>query len=74
MNHEQFIEKNLREKLPGIDNAAIEAAITHYRRNQSEKKVTFSKPVRGRYIRFTALSEQSGNDFASGAEITIQAE
>ena len=38
MNTEQFIEKNLREKLPGIDNAAIEAAITHYMRNQSEKK------------------------------------
>lgn len=38
MNHEQFIEKNLREKLQGIDNAAIEAAITHYMRNQSEKK------------------------------------
>jgi hypothetical protein len=38
MNHEQFIEKNLREKLPGIDNAAIEAAITHHRRNQSENK------------------------------------
>lgn len=37
MNQEQFIEKNLREKLPGIDNAAIEAAITHYRRNQSKK-------------------------------------
>lgn len=38
MNPEQFIEKNLREKLPGIDNAAIEAALQHYRRNQSEKK------------------------------------
>lgn len=38
MTAEQFIEKNLREKLPGIDNAAIEAAITHYRCNQSEKK------------------------------------
>jgi hypothetical protein len=38
MNPEQFIEKNLREKLPGIDNAAIDAAITHYRRNQGEKK------------------------------------
>lgn len=37
MNPEQFIEKNLREKLPGTDNAAIEAAITHYRSNQSEK-------------------------------------
>lgn len=38
MTTEQFIEKNLREKLPGIDNAAIEAAITHYKRNQSAKK------------------------------------
>lgn len=38
MSPEQFIEKNLRDKLPGIDNAAIEAAITHYMRNQSEKK------------------------------------
>ncbi len=37
MNPEQFIDKNLREKFPGIDNAAIEAAITHYRSNQSEK-------------------------------------
>lgn len=42
--------------------------------NSSEKKVTFDKPVKGRYIRFTALSEQNGQDFASGAEITILAE
>lgn len=42
--------------------------------NQNEKKVLFDKPVKGRYIRFTALSEQSGQDFASGAEITILAE
>lgn len=38
MTPEQFIEKNLRDKLPGIDNAAIEAALQHYRRNQTEKK------------------------------------
>lgn len=38
MTPEQFIERNLREKLPGIDNAAIEAALQHYRRNQAEKK------------------------------------
>lgn len=38
MTPEQFIEKNLRDKLPGIDNAAIEAALQHYRRNQAEKK------------------------------------
>jgi len=42
--------------------------------NPNEKKVLFDKPVKGRYIRFTALSEQSGQDFASGAEITILAE
>lgn len=42
--------------------------------NKDEKKISFNKPVKGRYIRFTALSEQNGQDFASGAEITIQAE
>lgn len=42
--------------------------------NPNEKKVVFDKPVKGRYIRFTALSEQSGQDFASGAELTILAE
>ncbi len=42
--------------------------------NNKEKKVEFSKPVKARYIRFTALSEQNGQDFASGAEITILAE
>ena len=38
MKAEQFIEKNLRDKLPGIDNAAIEAALQHFRRSQAEKK------------------------------------
>ncbi|MDE6451526.1 MAG: discoidin domain-containing protein [Odoribacter sp.] len=42
--------------------------------NNKEKRVEFSKPVKARYIRFTALSEQNGQDFASGAEITILAE
>ncbi|MFV0471329.1 MAG: glycoside hydrolase family 2 TIM barrel-domain containing protein [Paludibacteraceae bacterium] len=41
---------------------------------QNEKKIVFEKPVNCRYIRFTALSSQNGQDFASGAEITIQAE
>lgn len=43
-------------------------------RSSKEKRVMFDKPVKGRYIRFTALSEQRGQDFASGAEITILAE
>ena len=42
--------------------------------NLKEKKVMFDKPVKARYIRFTGLSEQHGQDFASGAEITILAE
>lgn len=39
-----------------------------------EKKVTFDQPVKARYIRFTALSEQRGRDYASGAEIVVFAE
>ena len=42
--------------------------------NSKEKEVMFKKPVKARYIRFTALSEQNGNDYASGAEITILAD
>lgn len=38
------------------------------------KKVIFDKPAKARYIRFTALSEQRGQDYASGAEITILGE
>ena len=45
-----------------------------FERNTNEKKVMFNKSVKGRYIRFTALSEQNGQDFASGAEITVLAE
>jgi len=33
--------------------------------------VLFEKPVKGRYIRFTALSSQNGQDFASGAEFNL---
>lgn len=33
--------------------------------------VRFEKPVKGRYVRFTALSSQDGQDFASGAEFNI---
>lgn len=41
--------------------------------NSKEKRVMFDKPVKARYIRFTALSSQNGQDFASGAEMTILA-
>lgn len=42
--------------------------------NSKEKEVIFSKPVKARYIRFTALSEQRGQDYATGAELMILAE
>lgn len=35
------------------------------------KTVKFATPVKGRYIRFTALSSQNGQDFASGAEFSV---
>ena len=44
-----------------------------FARDSKEKRVLFDKPVKARYIRFTALSEQNGQDFASGAEISILA-
>ena len=44
-----------------------------FARDSKEKRVLFDKPVKARYIRFTALSEQNGQDFASGAEIAILA-
>ncbi len=40
----------------------------------SEKRVMFDKPIKARYIRFTALSAQNGQDYASGAELTILAD
>ena len=33
--------------------------------------VAFDSPVKARYVRFTAVSEQAGNDFASAAEIVF---
>jgi beta-galactosidase len=45
-----------------------------FENNAAEKRVIFDKPVKARYIRFTALSEQRGQDYATGAEITIIAE
>lgn len=38
MTIEEFIAKNIRSKIPDIEQAAIDAAIQHYKRRQSEKK------------------------------------
>lgn len=35
------------------------------------KRVLFSKPVRARYVRFTAKSSQDGQDFATCAEFSV---
>ena len=42
-----------------------------FENNRNEKKVMLAKPVKARYVRFTALSEQTGQDFASGAEFKV---
>ncbi len=42
--------------------------------NAEVKKVMFEKPVKARYIRFRALSEQNGQEYASGAEFTLIAD
>ena len=38
------------------------------------QQVLFKSPVKARYVRFTALSEQYGQDFASGAEFGLIAD
>ena len=38
------------------------------------QKVMFGKPVKARYVRLRALNEQSGLDYASGAEFTLVTE
>ncbi len=45
-----------------------------FENNAKEKKVLFVKPLKARYLRFTALSSQNGADFASGAEFGILVE
>lgn len=38
------------------------------------KTISLTKPIEARYIRFTAISAQNGQDFASGAEFVVLAE
>lgn len=45
-----------------------------FEKNRKEKTVRFDTPVKARYLRFTALSEQYGQDFASGAELGVLTE
>lgn len=45
-----------------------------FKNSEADQRVMFKEPVKARYIRFNALSEQNGNDFASGAEFSLIAE
>ena len=45
-----------------------EGAFEH---NRKEKSILLSKPVKARFVRFMALSEQNGQDFATGAEFKV---
>jgi beta-galactosidase len=45
-----------------------------FSRDKKEKRIIFSKPVVTRFIRFTALSSQNGQDYAGGAEFSLLAD
>ena len=70
----QIAEKQSAKEVLSAEIASIAANIDSLKTDLKEKKVMFDKPVKARYIRFTALSEQRGQDYASGAELTILAE
>lgn len=42
-----------------------------FEKNTKLQTILFDKPIRGRYIRFTALSSQNGQDYAAGAEFGV---
>ncbi len=45
-----------------------------FENNRKEKRVMLDKPIKARYVRFTALSSQDGQDFATGAELGVLAD
>ena len=42
-----------------------------FKNSGDAQKVMFAQPVKARYVRFRALNEQNGNDYASGAEFGL---
>ena len=42
--------------------------------DQKEKRINLPKSVKARFVRFTALSSQDGQDFATGAEFSVLTE
>jgi beta-galactosidase len=45
-----------------------------FKNGKGEKRILFDRPVKARYVRFTALSSQNGQDFASGSEFSLLAD
>ncbi|MGL4853917.1 MAG: discoidin domain-containing protein, partial [Lentisphaeria bacterium] len=43
-------------------------------RGSKEQRIMLKNPTNGRFIRFTALSEQNGQDFAAAAEFSVLAD
>ena len=70
----QIAEKQSAREALSAEITSITTNMESLKADLKEKKVMFDKPVKARYIRFTALSEQRGQDYASGAELTILAE
>ncbi|MBR5335412.1 MAG: discoidin domain-containing protein [Bacteroidaceae bacterium] len=42
-----------------------------FERNSKQQVVIFKEPVKARYVRFTGLNSQNGQDFGSGAEFEL---
>ena len=43
----------------------------NFEKGMKQQRVLFGKPVKARYLRFTALGSQDGQDFATCAEFTV---
>jgi len=50
---------------------ALETDFENMQNDPSERRVFFEAPIEARYLRFTALSEISGQGWASAAELGI---
>ena len=53
------------------ENWGAPVAKGHFENTAKRQRILFDKPVRARYIRLRALSEQHGQDYASGSEFSI---
>jgi beta-galactosidase len=43
-----------------------------FRRNAEKETIRLPQPVKARYLKFVALSEQSGQPFATIAELEVE--